>query len=141
MNIDSENIEVASLVLGTLIISAGWTITGVSAFDGNVPAVILGYMLFIAGYKLSWYGTHSVNNLRQLKQFLNTLKPTLTKHIRRDWDNYILISIGLIFVGYGTTIFAEIITGELIVFKTVLAGILCFGGYMVSHEGVNEVLV
>jgi len=102
---------------------------------------LAGYILFTSGYKISWYGTHSITSLNELRNHLQNFGGTLVSHVREDMHNYFLIFLGLLLSSFGTVRFGSMVVNELRVFEVAWAGILCFGGYMVAHEGVNEVLV
>lgn len=133
--------EIGVLVLGSLLISVGGTLAGVFTFQGKVLPVLIGYVFFVAGYKVSWYGTHTFESFEDLRGVFQGFKGVLFSHVRGDYHNYFLIVLGLLMCSYGSVQFGEMVLGQLDVLRVVSAGLICFGGYMVAHEGVNEVLV
>ena len=138
---NTEGFEVGVLVLGAFLVSAGGTLAGVYSFQENYLLVFTGYVLFTTGYKISWYGTHSIRDMEELREHLQNFGTSISSHIAAEFRNYSLIVLGLVFSTFGTVQFGEMVLNQFSLFGVAWAGISCFGGYMTAHEGINEVLV
>lgn len=126
------------LILGSLQVSLGASLVGVYAIEGFTPGVLFGYLIFVSGYKISWFSVHEISKLEQILEigyetFFEGDKLGNLWHL-------LLMLIGVSMTSYGTTLFAQIVLGD-IGTSVFIAGIITFGGYMVAHEGVNGVLV
>jgi hypothetical protein len=139
--VNTERFELGILILGALLVSAGGTLAGVYSFQGNYLLVFTGYMLFTTGYKISWHGTNSIRDMEELKYHLQNIGTTISSHITGEFRNYSLIVLGLVFSTVGTVQFGEMVLNQFSLFGVAWAGVSCFGGYMIAHEGINEVLV
>ncbi|MFB6213225.1 MAG: hypothetical protein ABEJ07_01530 [Candidatus Nanohaloarchaea archaeon] len=137
---NSHSITAASLVLGSILAAAGFTLVGISSFAGEPLMAASGFLSFVLGYKISWYGTHTIRTMEELRNEMEGARNQFFGHVERNLGNYALITLGLGMAAHGTTLFAQVITR----FQTpeaVLSGLLCTTGYMLAHEGVNEVLI
>jgi hypothetical protein len=139
--VSTDRFELGILALGALLVSAGGTLAGVYSFQNNYLLVFIGYVFFTAGYKISWYGTHSIRDPGELKDHLQNFGSSVSSHITGEFRNYSLIVLGLVFSTVGTVQFGEMVLNQFSPFGVAWAGVSCFGGYMVAHEGINEVLV
>lgn len=95
-------------------------------------------MLFVTGYKVCWYGKHHKGGINDLKDVMVEVYRENFREVFSKPFNYLLILIGVTSSSYGTLLFAEIIT-SFSLNQAVLSGIFAFGGYVLAHEGVNEV--
>lgn len=123
---------------GSLMVGASGSVVGTYAFQGNTLYVFLGYIIFVLAYKTCWYGVHHSGGLEGLRQLLKTgLQETVEFTREKPW-NYLMILGGLYLASYGTVQFSQLVENpELITgLKT---GLACFLGYILAHEGVNEV--
>jgi hypothetical protein len=126
------------LAAGSLIVAASFTAVGIHAPRGNFNMVFLGYLLFVWGYKTCWYG---VNMELSVDRSIDAVRSKLrhaARHVVSDLWNYGMILLGLYLASYGTVEFAELIA-EPGVEKVVVAGVSSLTGYILTHEGVNEV--
>jgi hypothetical protein len=126
------------LAAGSLIVAASFTAVGIHAPRGNFNMVFLGYLLFVWGYKTCWYG---VNMELSVDRSIDAVKSRLqhaARHVANDLWNYTMILLGLYLASYGTVAFAELISNPSIQ-KVIVAGFTSLTGYILAHEGVNEV--
>ena len=132
------SIKFSLLSIGSLLVAASFTWVGLYAFQKVLPGVVTGFLLFVAGYKICWYGAHHEGSLNDLKAVVLEVSRESFNELFSKPSNYILILIGVTCASYGTLLFAEII----ISFKfpqAILSGIFSSLGYVLAHEGVNEV--
>lgn len=128
------------LVIGILVTALGPAVVAHYSFRSNVWMVFNGFLLFTVGYKMSWYATHTIDNLEDLKNGLKRSRNNLADNIHQNLSNYLLMIAGILSASYGVTIFVSTIQ-SFSVQQGMLAGVFVFGGYVLSHEGVNKVLV
>lgn len=129
-----------SLAMGTLLVATGTTIAGHYAFKQQHIPVYLALVIFTTGYKVSWYGARRYHSFESIVTAVKKIKDTGPKHVAKELENYILLATGLASISYGFTSFTQNIVN--FSFESVIiAGLAVFGGYMVAHEGVNEVLI
>lgn len=130
-----------SLVAGSLVTSTGMALTGVNTFRGDLVSVFAGYVLLVAGYKIIWYGRNFIEDFDHLKNISVSPEEHLMSHVSENIQNYLLIALGLVSASFGTVIFGGVINGVYGIGQIVTAGVLCFGGYMITHIGVNKFLI
>ncbi len=124
------------LAAGSLMVALSGTLVGKYAFESNVAGVFLGYTLFVVAYKTCWYGAQQEGNIsdtiKGVREFSgrNLLE-------EKPW-RYLMILLGVYLAAHGTTEFAGVVA-EPEVLDGIEAGISTFGGYILAHEGVNEV--
>lgn len=122
------------VVLGSFVIATGAALAGLFAFEGNVPVVMFGFFLFIAGYRLSQVGTHADD-----AGLVDELVPqtdgsiTLSALVRA-----VLLVIGWAGIAFGVTLFSQTVLDPS-VSNAVFSGISSIGGYMAAHVGINGV--
>lgn len=131
--------KLLAAVLSSLIGAAGFTLVGKNVFNGRVFLVATGFFVFIFSYKLMWYGTQD-----SLKDLAGSSKGSLyidfIDHVNSELRNYGLIISGVLVSSLGTVYFGAA-AQSFSVLTASSAGLLAFGGYMIAHEGVNNVLV
>ena len=131
-----RNEKYSWILAGSLVVAAGFTLVGHFAFKGNVLMVSAGYALFVLGYKACWLGSHfrEVEGLQEFASGLGFLREIVYEP-RAGW----LMAVGGVFaVAFGSIKFAEAST----TFETaslLYGGVFVYGGYVVAHEGVNQV--
>lgn len=132
----SEDFDHFVLGLGSVLVALSGTIVGINAFNDGLVGVILGYIVFVIGYESCWHAVNSEINygLSQFNDFSSKLDKIKTVE---PWK-YFLIITGVYLAAHGTVEFGafvsrpELLTG-------VEAGLSTFAGYVIAHEGVNEV--
>lgn len=131
-------IKFSLLSIGSLLVATSFTLVGFYAFQGGLAEVVAGFLIFVVGYKTCWYGTHHKGGLEDLKAvFLKVSREGFHELFSKPF-NYLLILIGISSAGYGTMMFAEVVT-SFSVQNAIISGAFTFGGYVIAHEGVNEV--
>lgn len=135
---EEETLKYGLLALGSLLVATSFTLVGRYAFEGNVTRVFLGYLVFVAGYKACWYGVHQEGGLGKLRESLDEGLRESLDFVKTDPLNYVLIAVGVYSAAFGSVTFARLVE-EPTVHTTLLAGATSFGGYVMAHEGVNEV--
>ncbi|QGA80949.1 hypothetical protein [Candidatus Nanohalobium constans] len=128
-----------SLVLGIIVTSSGLALVASSAFDAAVFRVFFGFVLVSVGYKVSWLGAHRFESFEDISEKTGSLKGS-SGYLKDGFRNLVLIFVGLMMCAEGTVLFAELV----ISFDLVLAflsGFACFTGYLVAHQGINEVAI
>lgn len=120
---------VIAVVTGSFVIAGGSTIAGINAFDGQVGWVMLGFVIFTAGYAISQRGVHA-DGAPALSGLSGDSASTLVLRIG-------LIVAGLAGIAYGVTAFSQTILHPSLE-NAILSGISSIGGYMLAHVGVNQ---
>ena len=118
--------------------ATSFTLVGKYAFAENILYVFLGYSVFVVGYKTCWYGVYQDGGIKEITEVLEDSLQEVLKHLREEPLNYFLICAGVFSASYGTVLFAQVVKNPALV-NGLIAGATCFGGYIVAHEGVNEV--
>lgn len=126
------------LSIGSLLVATSFTLVGKYAFMENILYVFLGYSIFVIGYKACWYGVYQDSGIKEMKEILEDSSQEVLKHLSEEPLNYLLIGAGVYSASYGTVVFAQVVRSPDLV-NGLIAGVTCFGGYIVAHEGVNEV--
>lgn len=126
------------LAAGSLLVGLSGAIVGTSAFSQQTIQVFLGYSLFVVAYKTCWYGVHQEGGLEGVIQLLEKgVKESIDSMKDKPW-NYLMIILGVYLCSYGTVEFTRLVENPEIV-TGLKTGIACFTGYIIAHEGVNEV--
>ncbi len=125
--------QTVQLISGGVILSTGLGIAAIYAWNRNFIGVFIGFALFIFGYELSQYSVY-----------------TTDKSKARSFIQDMLASSGLIdffmaIVGMGTVTYGFVIllrsVQEARLSLAVLSTLILFGGYMLSHYGINKTVV
>lgn len=135
---DGNLIKYGLLSLGSLLVALSFTAAGKYAVIGRTDYVVLAYLTFVAGYKTCWYGVHQEGSLARLHEALAESFYEGVRYLRRDPLDYLLIALGVYSAAFGTVAFVQLIQSPSIS-KGLIAGVTGFGGYVLAHEGVNEV--
>ncbi|MDY6769121.1 MAG: hypothetical protein SVW02_03390 [Candidatus Nanohaloarchaea archaeon] len=128
------------LAVGTVLIAGGGTISVLASFRNRFLPVYGGILLFIAGYKLSWYGVHPVERRRQQRRILEHLRTGLKGEVEALLRETVLLLTGGFLASIGIFVFARTVRSPGIL-KVVAAGTIGFAGYMLAHEELNDALV
>lgn len=132
-----EEVNHVLLGIGSVLVALSGTIVGIYAFKDALIEVIFGYMVFVLGYKTCWY---AVNKKIEGSNLFNSInfesKLDQIKSIE-PWK-YLLIVIGVYLAAHGTVEFGAFVS-EPKLLNGVEAGLSTFAGYIIAHEGVNEV--
>lgn len=132
-------ITALSLFLGSIMAATGFTIAGISSFAEKPLLVFVGFSVFAAGYKVSWYGTKKFESQKDILEAFLKVRSFYT-HLKTNFTNYTMILVGLALCSYGTTMFAQLVF-SFSFGGAIISGIVCVSGYIIAHEGVNEVLI
>lgn len=126
------------LAAGSLMVGASGSVVGTYAFQGETLYVFLGYIIFVLAYKTCWYGVQHSGGLEGLRQLVKEGMQETVEFTRKKPWNYLLILAGLYLTSYGTVQFTTLVENPELV-TGLKTGAACFGGYVLAHEGVNEV--
>lgn len=137
-SIETDRYTLVLLVVGTLLASLGFTLSGINMVKGNFLIVAAGFTFFVFGYKICWFAAHDITSLEEMRQ--SVVEVFFSDDIMRELNFHILTATGIVMASYGSTEFARTIVsnGNM---NPLVSGFIIFTGYMVSHEGVNRVLV
>jgi hypothetical protein len=133
-----KTLKYGLLTLGSLLVATSFTLVGRYAFQGSVFNVFAGYLVFVAGYKACWYGVHQEGGFDKLRAALTEGFQESLDFVETNPVNYILIAVGVYSAAFGTVAFTVMIENPSI-HQAILSGATSFGGYVMAHEGVNEV--
>lgn len=122
---------VVSVVVGSLVIAAGCTLAGINAFSGRVTWVMLGFLLFIAGYGVSQFGVHADDWLTARDGGI-VPDSTTTLGFRGA-----LLVLGITGIAVGVTMFGRTILVPRFE-NAVLSGVSSIAGYMLAHLAINR---
>jgi hypothetical protein len=135
---DGDKLKYFLLTAGSLLVALSFTLVGKYAFEGEILYVVLGYSIFVLGYKSCWYGVYQDDGLDELRELLSDGFEEGFQVLKEKPLNYVLIAAGVYSAAYGTILFAQLVENPSV--STMLfAGVASFGGYIMAHEGVNEV--
>lgn len=135
---EETRIKYGLLSVGSMLVAVSFTLVGKYAFEGDIHRVFLGYLVFVAGYKSCWYGVHLRGGFERFRSVLIKTIREAIKYAKSNPLNYLLIFVGVYSAAYGTVAFSGAVQDPT-VGKIVIAGVAAFGGYIMAHEGVNEV--
>jgi len=119
-------------IVGSLIIATGATIAGLFAFEGHTPLVILGFLVFTAGYVVSQFGVRDGGVSDGVE--LDTRSLTDPETVARS----VFVLVGLLGISVGVTTFSQTILDPSLS-SAVLSGVSSITGYMCAHVGINGV--
>jgi hypothetical protein len=125
------------LVAGSLIITLGAGLVAIYAFRESTLVVYAGFLLFIFGYKFTWYGYHRVEEMQEVHENIRYMLREVLFPLLKKYGS---VAGGGLGMAYGTVLFARTIV-KFDPAMAVLAGLFCFGGYMLAHNEVNKVVV
>lgn len=108
------------------------------AFLKRDIAVMIGYVLFLAGYKICWYGVHHDGGIEDLVHMPESSLVKAVEFLKTESWKYLTIIAGLYLASYGTIEFFEFVSQPSIQ-TGIKTGLVGFTGYILAHEGVNEV--
>lgn len=137
-SVKSDRYTYLLLVVGTLLTATGFTLSGINMVRGSFPVVAIGFILFVLGYKLCWLAAHDVTSFNEIKASVREV--FISDDMMRELNFHALTATGIIMASYGSTEFAQTIVADGSM-NPLVSGFIVFTGYMVSHEGVNRVLV
>lgn len=117
---------------GSLVVALGSSVAGLYAFRDRILLVMLGFLLFIAGYRVSQVGIHgsaaSAWDALSVDVGASVRPTTVTRGL--------LLVVGWVGIATGVTLFAQTIL-EPSTSRAVVAGVSSIGGYMCAHVGIN----
>lgn len=121
-------------IIGSVIIAIGSTLAGLYAFADRIGVVMLGFLIFIGGYRISQLGMHSD---------IRTNTGVFSRLSNVTIDGAIAIRVCLLVLGWagiatGVTLFSQTILDPSIS-SAVVSGVSSIGGYMCAHVGINGV--
>lgn len=121
-------------IVGSLVIATGSTLAGLYAFEGNVPVVMFGFLVFIVGYRLSQVGTHAGGD-GVLRGAVLRVRASATPE---SFVRGALLFVGWLCIALGVTRFSQTILDPSLS-NAALSGVSSIGGYMAAHVGINGV--
>lgn len=127
-----------TLGLGSILVATGFTVAGISMVRDSFIMVAIGFVFFVVGYKICWFAAHDITTINEMKASVE--KILLSDDMLTELRFHSLTLTGIVMVSYGSTEFAQLIVadGQM---NPIISGAITFAGYMISHEGVNRVLV
>lgn len=124
------------VVLGFLALSVGTALGDVYMFRGEVPVVMVGIALIVAGYQLIHYGCHGDGLVRTLSnhEFGGTGVEKLL-----DWARTLLLLVLSVYlIAQGFVIGAQATMAPLEPTSMLACGLFIVGGYVAGHIGVHS---
>lgn len=121
---------------GTIIIGLGAASSALGAFRGDFVSTYAGILLFIFGYKLSWYGVHRDHQDR-LQQQIERLGDPTVGDLAMQVSMFVIGGLG---IALGLYLFARTSTGGGSL-TGITAGIVSILGYVIAHRQLNASLV
>lgn len=134
-----DGFRFSALFVGTVLAALGFTLVGINAFESRVFPVFAGYLSIVFGYKIQWYVVNRFQSFHKIRHYLDD-STEFYLHFRENLRNYLFIVLGLLLASGGTVMFAQTVVSFSIV-EALSSGLLCLSGYMIAHEGFNEVLL
>jgi len=119
----------AWVALGSLVVCAGLALVGVAAFAGRLWRVVVGFVLFVVGYRTMQYGVHGWPSLRRLPRSRASLADHLTTAAGLG-ASVILAAYGFVLMGRAVE------TGGAA--PMLLSGVAVVAGYVVGHRVAND---
>lgn len=128
-----RSLTAAELVVGTFILTVGLSAAAISAYRESFPGVIVGFALFVAGYKFSQFAVREgrrtpladiVDDILQIAELVD----------------FLMAVIGIAAIAQGFTLLIQS-TAQFDFRAAVLASLLLFVGYATAHYAVNRTLV
>ena len=125
--------EIVWPLVGSLVIASGAALAGLYAFEGDILIVMIGFLIFIGGYRLSQVGVHGGTELSDL----SSAAASVEVH-PRSVSRAGLLVVGWIGIASGVTLFSQTILDPSPT-TAAISGIASIGGYMCAHVGINGV--
>jgi len=120
------------MICGSVVIAGGSTLAGLFAFQGRLLIVMGGFLIFIAGYRVSQVDLHTGGDILSHPSVFNQ------RVGRQQVTRGILLTVGWIGIAFGVTMFSQTILDPSLT-NAVLSGVSSIGGYMSAHVGINGV--
>lgn len=119
----------AWVLAGSVVIAVGSAMAGLYAFEDRVLPVMVGFMLFFGGYRLSQSRVHGDGG-QSLRERVAAAATA--------WGvaRLVLLGIGGFGIAFGVTTFTQTIL-EPALSSAVVSGVASIGGYMFAHVGMN----
>ncbi|MFB6294372.1 MAG: hypothetical protein ABEI97_01300 [Candidatus Nanohaloarchaea archaeon] len=124
------------LAAGGHVVAIGGALAVLDAFQGRFLSTYAGIVLFIFGYKLSWYGLHR-DHPEQLKTQIERMSDTGATPVVQE---VVMFTIGGFGIAAGIYLFAMAVRGTLPLIGY-LAGAVSFGGYIIAHKQLNKAVI
>lgn len=124
------------VIVGFIVLSLGTALGDVYMFRGEVPVVMVGVALIVAGYQLIHYGCHGDGLVRTLSnhEFGGTGVEKVV-----DWTKtLVLLVLSVYLVARGFVIGAQATMGALEPTSMLACGLFIVGGYVAGHIGVHS---
>lgn len=124
------------VLVGFLVLSLGTALGDVYMFRGDVPVVMVGVALIVAGYQLIHYGCHGDGLVRTLSnhEFGGSSTETVL-----DWARtLVLLVLSVYLIAQGFVIGAQATMRPLELTAMLACGLFIVGGYVVGHIGVHS---
>lgn len=124
------------VLVGFVVLSLGTALGDVYMFRGEVPVVMVGVALIVAGYQLIHYGCHGDGLVRTLSNHEFGGNSTETVF---DWARtVVLLVLSVYLIAQGFVIGAQATMQPLKLTSMLACGLSIVGGYVVGHIGVHS---
>ncbi|AZH25793.1 hypothetical protein [Haloplanus aerogenes] len=124
--------RVGWVVVGSAILCAGMTLVGVNAFAGRLWLVVVGFALFVGGYRTMQYGVHGWPSL----DGLGATNASTAGSLARGTG----LALSVVLCAYGFVLMGEAVRASAWQ-PTLFSGASVVVGYVIGHIAANgEVL-
>jgi hypothetical protein len=117
------------VVVGSLLLCVGMTLVGVNAFAGRLWLVVVGFALFVGGYRTMQYGVHGWPSVGGLDA-TGTVTPGVLARVASLALSVVLCAYGFLFMGEAVRASAWE--------PTLLSGAAVVSGYVIGHVAAND---
>lgn len=122
--------------IGAHVVAVGGALAVLGAFQGRFLSTYAGIVLFIFGYKLSWYGVHR-DDPERLKAQIDRMNDAGATPVARE---VAMFTAGGLSIAVGIYMFARAVQGVQPLLGYI-AGAVSLGGYIIAHKQLNKSLV
>lgn len=126
-------LETAGLLLGSTVLVMGLGISAISASQKSFPGVFIGFVLFVAGYKVSQFVARGSEETEVREVVDDIVKGSML-------IDFLVTLVGVGTIGYGFILLFESLKEVEFVIAAAASGIM-FTGYVMAHYGVNRTVV
>jgi len=121
--------RVGWVVVGSAILCAGMTLVGVNAFAGRLWLVVVGFVLFVGGYRTMQYGAHGWPSLDDV----GATETSATGYLARGAG----LTLSVALCAYGFVLMGEAVRASAWG-PTALSGASVVCGYVIGHIAAND---
>lgn len=132
--------EKLGVLAGSVLVSLGAGTAALFGFSGQYMYTYTGLLSFAIGYELIDYIT-TVEKSAEPKNLRGIVHGTVTDPIDAI-SALVLTGVGIASITEGILVFSGVILApHPSTTSAIMAGIMCFGGYVVAHIGVNQSVI